>query len=108
MFGYPYGELDYYGGTISRFMEDNIILDDIIPQYGNSGRPILYNETNEVLGIVLDASKKDNIDQYALKIDIVKELIFHTDIVNKSIINPDDNLAKGGSNYSELFYLDYK
>ncbi len=105
MYGYPQKEFEYKGGNIRKFSGDKIILDHLIPQTGNSGGPIIYNETDEVIGIVLQKAENSDADQFAFNIDILKNLLTHTDNLKNAILKNENNLAKGGSNYSQIFPL---
>jgi hypothetical protein len=75
IYGYPGGadgHKDY--GSISNKSANKIILDDITPAEGNSGGPLFYENTNDVIGVIIQKSRNKE-DQYALEIDQVKLLL---------------------------------
>lgn len=107
MYGYPSGNFEPNRGTIKRYSIDEIVLDDIQPAEGNSGGPIIQNSNNAVLGIIIERATQTETVQRALNINYVRQFLLITEIVNDAIIDPDDNLAKGGGHISEMFYLSF-
>lgn len=71
--GYPGGgRAQMQKGSITTLREANkIILQDINPDEGQSGSPLINEASHEVVGIVLQRPAKTE-DQYALEIDAVK------------------------------------
>jgi hypothetical protein len=72
IYGYPGGRgLTRDNGSVSTKDKNKIILDDITPDKGYSGGPLLHDKTNEVIGMIIQKSN-DPTKQYAIKIDTIR------------------------------------
>lgn len=93
--GYPGGDkLQIDNGSIRYSSGNKIFLDDITPNKGNSGGPLLCAETNIVIGIIVQKSN-DPTEQYAIKINEIKTFIEDIEIL-RSVISSATAISCNG------------